>query len=242
MSDKDFIHEVNEDVRADKLLKLWRQYSNYFYAFVIAVLVAVGGTSLYKNYRLNQSMAMSDQYSQALELLVKHKYDEGLKALEALEASATQSTIGYAVMAKLQRASFFLNQQKETDKPSEDALKIYWEISSNTKFPSIYQNIGTYLTAFHSLGQTYESINKEELLKRLKKMSEKNTTYRLLALELLAHYYSLDGKAAEARKACESVLSDANDPDSSVGERCTALMETLPQQEAESATTEPSSN
>jgi hypothetical protein len=61
MSDKDFIHEVNEDVRTDKLLKLWRQYSRYFYAFVVAILVLVGGTSLLKNYRLNQSMDMANQ-------------------------------------------------------------------------------------------------------------------------------------------------------------------------------------
>ncbi|MDP3641190.1 MAG: tetratricopeptide repeat protein, partial [Alphaproteobacteria bacterium] len=136
MSDKDFIHEVNEDVRTDKLLKLWCQYSRYFYASVITVLILVGGTSLLKNYRLNQSMSMANQYAAALELLVNRKYDDGLKALEAIEQEVTARTVGYAVMAKLQRASFLLAQQKENAKPSEEALKIYWEISSNNDFPT----------------------------------------------------------------------------------------------------------
>lgn len=229
MSDKDFVNEVNEDVRADRLLKFWREYSNYFYAFVIAVLVAVGGTSLYKNYRLNQSMALADQYSKALELLVKHKHDEGLKELEAVEANATSRTIGYAVMAKLQRASFFLSQQKETEKPSAEAMKIYWDISSDSKFPLIYRNIGTYLTAFHALGQTYEGIEQSEIVNRLTAMTKRNNTYRLLALELLAHYHKLSGKHEDARTACQSVLNDTNDPDRSVGDRCSALLESLPQ-------------
>ena len=116
MSDKDFIHEVNEDVRTDKMLNLWRQYSRYFYAFIVTILVVVGGTSLLNNYRLKQSMNLSNQYAAALELLVNRKYEGGLKALETIEQEATSRTIGYAVMAKLQRASFLLSQQKENER------------------------------------------------------------------------------------------------------------------------------
>lgn len=229
MSDKDFIHEVNEDVRTDKLLKLWRQYSRYFYASVITVLVLVGGTSLLKNYRLNQSMHMANQYAAALELLVNRKYDDGLKALEEIEHEVTARTVGYAVMAKLQRASFVLAQQKENEKPSEEALKIYWEISSNTDFPTVYRNIGTYLCAFHSLGQTYESIPRDEMLKRLDAMTQKDNASRLIALELLAHYKKIDGKFDEARKSCQVVIEDTNNPETAIVDRCRALIATLPE-------------
>jgi hypothetical protein len=229
MSEKDFIHEVNEDVRTDKLLKIWRQYSKYFYAFVVTVLVVVAGTSLLKTYRLNQSMDLSNQYTAALELLLNRKYDEGLRALEEIEQSATSRTIGYAVMAKLQRASLILSQQKEGEKPSEEALKIYWEISSNTEFPVAYRNIGTYLCAFHTLGKTYESIPRDEMLKRLEAMTEKNSSSRFIALELLAHYKKIDGKIEEARKSCQSVIEDTNNPETAIVERCRALISTLPE-------------
>ncbi|MBH1989918.1 MAG: hypothetical protein I8H80_01940 [Alphaproteobacteria bacterium] len=229
MSDKDFIHEVNEDVRTDKMLKLWRQYSRYFYAFVVTVLILVGGTSLLKNYRLNQSMDMANQYAAALELLVNRKYDDGLKALEAIEQDVTSRTVGYAVMAKLQRASFLLAQQKENAKPSEEALKIYWEISSNNDFPTVYRNIGTYLCAFHSLGQNYESIPRDEMLKRLEAMTQKDNASRLIALELLAHYEKIDGKIDEARKSCQVVINDTNNPETAIVDRCRALIATLPE-------------
>lgn len=229
MSEKDFIHEVNEDVRTDKLLKLWRQYSRYFYAFVITILVVVGGTSLLNNYRLKQSMNLSNQYAAALELLVNRKYEDGLKALEAIEKEATSRTIGYAVMAKLQRASFILSQQKDNEKPSEEAMKIYWEISSNNDFPIVYRNIGTYLCAFHSLGKTYESIPRDEMLKRLEVMAEKNNASRLIAHELLAHYKKIDGKIDEARKSCNVVISDTNNPETAIVDRCRALIATLPE-------------
>jgi hypothetical protein len=238
MSDKDFIHEVNEDVRTDKLLKLWRQYSNYFYAFVVSVLVLVGGTSLLKNYRLNQSMELSNQYSKALELLLDRKHDEGLKALEEIEQSASSRTVGYAVMAKLQRAAFLLSQQKEGEKPSEEAIKLYWEISSNSDFPVVYRNIGTYLCALHSLGQSYDDIPKDELLKRLTAMTHKSNASRLIALELLAHYQKIDGKIDEARQSCQSVVDDTNNPETAIVDRCRALISTLPAIGTET-TTEP---
>jgi hypothetical protein len=229
MSDKDFIHEVNEDVRTDKLLKLWRQYSRYFYAFVVTILIFVGGTSLLKNYRLNQSMNMANQYAAALELLVNRKYEDGLKALEAIEQDVTSRTVGYAVMAKLQRASFLLAQQKDTAKPSEEALKIYWEISSNTDFPMVYRNIGTYLCGFHSLGQSYASIPRDEMLKRLEAMTQKDNASRLIAYELLAHYKKIDGKIEEARKSCKVVIEDTNNPETAIVDRCRALISTLPE-------------
>lgn len=235
MSDKDFIHEVNEDVRADKLLKLWRQYSKYFYAFVVTVLIVVGGTSLLKNYRLSQSMDLSNQYTAALELLLNRKYDEGLKALEAIEQEASSRTVGYAVMAKLQRASFLLSQQKEGEKPSEEAIKIYWEISSNPDFPMVYRNIGTYLCAFHALGQTYNDIPKDELLKRLTEMTAKTNASRLIALELLAHYNKIDGKIDEARTSCQAVIDDTNNPETAIVDRCRALIATLPEVKTDSA-------
>lgn len=229
MSDKDFIHEVNEDVRTDKMLKLWRQYSRYFYAFVVTILVVVGGTSLLNNYRLKQSMNLSNQYAAALELLVNRKYEDGLKALETIEQEATSRTVGYAVMSKLQRASFLLSQQKENEKPSEEAMKIYWEISSNKDFPVVYRNIGTYLCAFHSLGKTYESIPRDEMLKRLEAMTEKNNASRLIAHELLAHYKKIDGKIDDARKFCNVVINDTNNPETAIVDRCRALIATLPE-------------
>lgn len=229
MSEKDFIHEVNEDVRTDKLLNLWRQYSKYFYAFVVTVLVVVGGASLLKNYRLNQSMDLSNQYTAALELLLNRKYDEGMRALESIEQSSTSRTIGYAVVAKLQRAAFLLAQQKEGEKPSEEAIKIYWEISSNNDFPAAYRNIGTYLCALHSLGKTHNLIPKDEVLTRLEVMTQKNSSSRLIALELLAHYKKIDGKIEEARKSCQSVIDDTNNSEIAIVERCRALISTLPE-------------
>lgn len=228
MSEKDFIHEVNEDVRTDKLLKLWRQYSRYFYAFVVTVLILVGGSSLLKNYRLNQSMEFSNRYTAALELLLNRKYEEGLKALEAIEEEASSRTVGYAIMAKLQRASLMLFQQKEGEKPSVEALKIYWEISSNPDFPKVYRNIGTYLCAFHSLGHKYDEIPREEMLKRLEEMTKKENTNRLIALELLAHHHKLDGKIDSARESCQKVIDDTNNPETAIVDRCRALISTLP--------------
>lgn len=230
MSEKDFVQEVNEDVRTDRLLAVWRKYSKYFYTFVVTILVAVGGSSLYKNYRLNQSMSMADAYTEALELMTQRKYDEGLKALEEVEQSATSNTIGYAVMAKMQRASYLLGAKKGEESALEEAVKIYWEISSNPDFPVVYRNIGSYLAAYYALGRTVTDVPKDQLIQRLEKLSQKGNAQRLMALELLAHYHKIDGRVQESRQACQTVLEDSKDPDVAVADRCRALMSTLPPQ------------
>ena len=122
-----------------------------------------------------------------------------------------------------------MSQQKENDVPSEEAMKLYWEISSNNTFPTVYRNIGTYLCAFHSLGKAYESIPRDEMLKRLEVMTEKNNASRLIAHELLAHYKKIDGKIYDARKSCNVVINDTNNPETAIVDRCRALIATLPE-------------
>lgn len=227
-NEKDFIHEVDEDVRADKLLKLWKEYSNFFYGFVIAILLIVGGTSGYKKYRQNQSMDLANRYTAALELLVAEKYDEGLKALESIEHNASGHSIGYAVMAKLQRASYMMKRQKDKTIPEDSVMQVYWDLSSNDAYPKLYRDYGTYLSAFYSLKKEYVNISKDEVLKRLHVLVEPTNPVRLIALELLAHYQKQDGQIEEARKSCEAVLNDPTPDQSSVKDRCKALLETLP--------------
>jgi hypothetical protein len=230
-TEKDFIHEVDEDVRADRLLKWWRSYSRFFYGFVIALLLIVGIASGYKRYRLNQSMELADRYTSALELLVAEKYEEGLLALEAIEQSTTSHTIGYAVMAKLQRAAYMLKRQKESSIPSAEIIQIYWDLSNNASYPSLYRDFGTYLTGFYSLQHEYADIPKDEIIKRLHKMAESTHASRLIALELLAHYQKKDGHFSEARKTCQAVLDDPTKDQGALKERCKALLASLPAEE-----------
>lgn len=230
MNNQDFVQEVNEDIQQEKLLRFWKKYSNYVYGAVIAVLVFVGGTTVIKNYYRGQKMEFYDRYIEAVNLLMSNKTEDGLTALRGIHDSATKSTIGYAVMAKFQEAAYLLRNQKEGAKPSVEAIKIYWEITNDPKYPKSYRDIATYLSGFHALGHTYEELPKAELLTKLQEMTNENNTFRLMALELLAHYKKLEGNSEDARKYCETVISDSSLINTStIGERCRALLLTLPE-------------
>lgn len=230
MNNQDFVQEVNEDIQQEKLLRFWKKYSNYVYGAVVAILVFVAGTTVVKNYYRNQKMEFYDRYIEAINLLMSNRIEDGLTALRSIQDSGNKNTIGYAVMAKFQEAAYLLRRQKEGEKPSVEAIKIYWELANDLVYPKSYRDIATYLSGFHALGNTYEELPKAELLIKLQEMTDENNTFRLMALELLAHYKKLEGNSDDARKYCETVISDSSLINTStIGERCRALLMTLPE-------------
>lgn len=230
MNNQDFVQEVNEDIQQEKLLRFWKIYSKYVYGVVIAILVFVAGTTVVKNHYRSQKMEFYDRYIEAVNLLMSNKTEDGLNALRGIHDSASQNTIGYAVIAKFQEAAYLLRNQKTGEKPSVEVIKIYWEIANDPKYPKSYRDIATYLSGFHALGHTYEELPKTELLPKLQEMTNENNTFRLMAFELLAHYKKLEGNSEDARKYCETVIADKSLVNTStISERCRALLMTLPE-------------
>ncbi len=97
----EIFREVDEEVRRDQMLRLWRTYGKYVVAVAMAVVLGVAGSVGWKEYRSRQRLAEGTQFSQALMLL-----DDGQPALaaERFAGLADDAGAGYAALAQLRKA------------------------------------------------------------------------------------------------------------------------------------------
>jgi hypothetical protein len=98
----DIFREVDEEVRRDQAVQLWRKYQNYVIA---AALVVVGATAAWKaiaTYKIHQAEAAGSRFEAALQLLRDGKSDEAKVAFAAIGSDAPA---GYRVLANLATAA-----------------------------------------------------------------------------------------------------------------------------------------
>ena len=97
----EIFREVDEEVRHEQMIKLWRAYGKYAIALAAAVIFGVVGSVGWKEYSLKQRLVDGTQFAQALELL---NDDQPALAAERFARLADSAGAGYAALAQLRHA------------------------------------------------------------------------------------------------------------------------------------------
>ncbi|HWB47572.1 MAG TPA: tetratricopeptide repeat protein, partial [Stellaceae bacterium] len=96
----DIFREIDEELRRDNLLKLWRQYGKYVIAVVVAALLIAGAVVAWRNHQLSLRQAQSVRYEAALSLLRQGKDAEAAKIF----ATVGDEGGGYGKLAQFEAA------------------------------------------------------------------------------------------------------------------------------------------
>jgi hypothetical protein len=94
----DFIREVDEDYRRDRLIKIWTRYQWAFIAAAVLIVAASAGWRIYQHFRIQAAEAAGAQYEAALQLSAEGKSTEAEAAFAALARTGPK---GYATLARL---------------------------------------------------------------------------------------------------------------------------------------------
>jgi hypothetical protein len=112
MADDGLLREINEEVRAERVAHLWRQYRFLVAMVVVLVLVATIGNTLWSNYReqrggewLSQLMAAQTQFTQG-------KFAEAEKGFAGVAANASGDL---GAVASIWQARALVGQGKTAD-------------------------------------------------------------------------------------------------------------------------------
>lgn len=98
----EFIREVDEDYRRDKVLEIWRRYSGVIIALAVLLVAGVAGWRYWQNQQRVASETASVQFDEANRLAREGKASEADKAFDALE---TQGPAGYRLLARFRAAA-----------------------------------------------------------------------------------------------------------------------------------------
>jgi hypothetical protein len=195
----DIFHEVDEEVRRERLRKLWDRYSLYIIALAVLIVAAIGGWRGYQWWIAKQAAIAGSQFEQALNLSEQGKHAEAEAAFEKIGAEAPS---GYRLLARF-RAAAELAQTKP-----DEAVKAYDAIAADASLGQTLQDIA----ALRAGMLLVDSAPLSEMQKRLNPLAAAGRSFRASAREMLAlsawHHRDL----AAARDYINMMVSDAETP------------------------------
>jgi hypothetical protein len=195
----DIFHEVDEEVRRERLQKLWDRYSIHLIVLAVLIVAAIAGWRGYAWWQEQQAAAAGAQFEQALALGEQGKHDEAETAFAKIAAGAPD---GYRLLARFRAAS-----ELAQTKPG-DAVKAYDAIAGDGSLNESLRDLAT-LRASLLLVDTAPL---SEIQKRLNPLAAAGRTFRASARELLALSAWHNNDLPAARDYITMMAGDAETP------------------------------
>jgi hypothetical protein len=190
----DIFREVEEDVRKERLEKLWKAYGDFVIALMALIIIGVAGYELWLRYEAGQRAKASAEYVAA-----QHVTNPA-QAAAAFETLSKTAPGGYGDLAKLGEADALPAAGKVAD-----AVALYKEIAASDTGP-----IGA-TARLRAAWLVADTASRADLSALLDPINTATSPWRQLAREVLA--YS-DYKAGKTMVAGAAFAALANDPES----------------------------
>lgn len=198
MSD-DLFREVDEEVRQDQYLKLWKRYGVYIAGVVLAIILITVGVVVWLDVQESKREADGEALLAAIAASQEHP-DE---ALDRLANLAAEGTAGYRLLARL-REGALLAERGDV----RSAVAVYDALAADSGQDQIYRDLAQVLAVSHGMS----IMNRGEVEDRLASVVQDDNPWRYTARELVATAIMAAGDAAAAREAYRALVDDAHAP------------------------------
>jgi len=195
----DIFHEVDEEVRRERLQKLWDRYSIYVIGLAVLIVVAIGAWRGYEYWQAKQAAAAGAAFESALSLSEAGKHAEADAAFGKIAAEASA---GYRMLARL-RAAAEIAQTKPAD-----AVKAYDELAADVSLGATLQD----LAAVRAGTLMVDTAPLAEMQHRLDPVAEPGHAFRHNARELLALSAWRNHDFTAARRYIDMIAGDGETP------------------------------
>ena len=115
----EFIREVDEEYRRDRIAQIWQRYNGIIIGLAVLVVAAVAGWRYWEHMQETNAQAAAVRYEEALRL---SDQDKGQEVQAALEALAKEGSTGYSLLARFRLAAEQGQQNPESGASAYDAL------------------------------------------------------------------------------------------------------------------------
>lgn len=206
--------EVDDDLRREKLNKLWQRYGNLILAGAVLIVLAVGGWRGYQYWETQKATAASSAFEAAATLAEQDKHAEAQAAFGTLVADGPQ---GYRTLAKLRIAADLAPRDQAA------AVKLYDEIVADGSVPAENRQ----LAALRAAALLLDKSSYADMQKRLVSLTVPDGVYRHSAREYLALSAWRNNDAVAARQWIDMITTDEQTP-TTLRQRVESLQALLP--------------
>ncbi|MDO9413529.1 MAG: tetratricopeptide repeat protein [Pseudolabrys sp.] len=195
----DIFNEVDEEVRRERLQRLWDKYSILIIAVAVLIVAGIGGWRFYE-YQVAQKAAVAGAaFENAVTLGEQGKHAEAQAAFDKVAAEAPQ---GYAVLARFRAAA----ELGQTNK--DNAVKAYETLAADGSLGPTWQDLANLRAGLLLV----DTASYADLGKRLEPLTQPTRTFRHTARELLALAAWRERDFAAARRYVDMISADGETP------------------------------
>ena len=210
----DIFHEVDEEVRRERLKKLWDRYSIYIVALAVLIIAGVGGWRGYDYLQGRKAAEAGAAFEAALTLAEAGKHQE---AADAFAKVGKDGTPGYRTLARLREAA----ELAVTD--AKAAVAAFDAVAADGAVTQTLRDVAGVRAGFLLL----DTAAYEEMRNRLEPLTAANRPFRHSARELLALSAWRAEDMATTRRWSDMILNDGETPPS-IRARIDVLMALVP--------------
>ena len=196
----DIFQEVDEDLRHDKWLRLWKQYQNYVIGLAAAIIIATAGVTYWRHYDQQQREAEGLQYGLALDEARGGKFAEAAGALKSLAVGAHA---GRALVARFEAAALRARAGDEAA-----AIAAYDAIAKDSAVDPTYRDLATVLWGLHAV----DTLDPQVVIDRLAPVTNPDNPWHSSAIEVTAIVHLKAGDRAAARADYQKLADDLTAP------------------------------
>jgi hypothetical protein len=196
----EFVREVDEAVRQDRWMKLWKEYGAYAVGAALAIVLGTAAGVLWRNWQESARMAEATRFAEAQALL---RQDDAAQAADAFAALAREADGEVAVLAGLRTA--------EAQGEAGDAAGKAATLERVAADPSATRS-SRQLAELLALQQDLAGLDLEAARSRIEPLAGEADPWRYSALELKALAEIEAGELDAARATLQSLLSDPQTP------------------------------
>ena len=200
--DDAFIREVDEAYREDEIRNFMRQYGRWIVLAVALVLVAIGGTMVWRADQTRKTEALSEQFSQALDQVDSGATTEAAQALTEIGETSNPS---YRTLAAFTQAGIALNGGDV-----EKASGSFRRIADDPKVAEPLREAAT----MKLLRLEFDTIEPAEVVKRATPFIEGDSPWFPIAGEMAALAHLKAGDRDKAGALFFRIASDQRAPTS----------------------------
>lgn len=196
----EFLVEVENDIRKEKMLQLWKQYGKQVVAGVVGITILISGYNFWSYYEQNKRTQMAEKLIAAQDFIGQGETE---KAQTILSSMATGSPTVYQQLALFQKAGLL------SQKP-EEMREIYQQLAANTKIDPLWRDLATLLNVMVSIDQPNAKI--DDLLMQLSALTTNQNPWRYLAKEIKGVLLHRKGDNTQAAELFAQLVQDNQTP------------------------------
>ena len=198
----DIFREVEEDVRRDRMEKLWKAYGTYAMVVLALVFAGIAGWQFWERRELAEHQQVANAF------IAAQRISNAQAAASAFADLARTAPKGYAQVARLSQAGAMLMSGQR-----DGAIDLYKQLAKDDS--GLVGSVAR-LRAAWALA---ENASRKELADLLKPLDQPGNAWRPNAREVLAY---ADYRAMDTKSALKKYSELAADPESPQGLRSRA--------------------